>query len=261
MHVLFHAGVYDDGPARVVAVFGGVAHGVAHVLQAALIEQVDYQLQLVHALEIGGFGLVARLDERLEGALDQLGDAAAEDRLLAEQVGFGLFLERGFENAGARAADAARIRQAHAVGAAAHVLMHGEKARDARPAREHLSHAVSGRLRGDHRDVHGVRRLDGVEVYVEAVREHERLAGQQMGKHRLAIDLRLHVVGNQHHDDVGLARRVLHQGDFQPVGFGFLPAAAAVVQPDHHVQARILQVERVGVSLAAVADYAYRLVL
>src|SRR5690554_429179 len=47
MHRLAHAVVDDLGAADVVAVLGGVADRVAHVLDATLIHQVDDQLQLV----------------------------------------------------------------------------------------------------------------------------------------------------------------------------------------------------------------------
>ena len=87
------------GPRDVVAVLGRVGDRVAHVGEAALPDQVDDQLELVQALVVGDLGLVARLDERLEARLDQLGDAAAEHRLLAEEVGLGLLLERRLEHA------------------------------------------------------------------------------------------------------------------------------------------------------------------
>ena len=129
--------------------------------------------------------------------------------MLAEQVGFGLFLEGGFKYAGAGASHAARVCQADVVCLSADVLMHSEQSGDAGAAGEHLPHAVPRRFGGDHGDVHAVGRLYRLEVYVEAVREHERLAGEQVGQDGLAIDLRLDVVGNQHHHDVGLARGVL----------------------------------------------------
>ena len=42
--------------------------------------------------------------------------------------------------------------------------------------------------------------------------------------------------------------------DLQAGGFGLGPALAAGVEADHHVDAGIAQVQRVGVALAAVAD-------
>ena len=79
--------------ARHVAVLGGVADRVAHVGDAALVDQVDDQLHLVQALEVRHLGRVARLDERLVAGADQLGEPAAEHRLLAEEIGLGLLAE------------------------------------------------------------------------------------------------------------------------------------------------------------------------
>ena len=49
-------------------------------------------------LEVGELGLVAGLAEDLEAGLDEGGDAAAEDGLLAEEVGLGLLGEGGLED-------------------------------------------------------------------------------------------------------------------------------------------------------------------
>ena len=75
----------DARAAGVVAVLGGVAHRVAHVVEAAAVHQVDDQLELVQALEVGDLGLVAGLDQRLEARLDERADAAAQHGLLAER--------------------------------------------------------------------------------------------------------------------------------------------------------------------------------
>ena len=65
----------------------------------------------MQALEIGALGLIAGLDQGLEGHLHQGADAAAEDDLLAEEVGLGLLGERGLEDAGAGAADPLGVGQ------------------------------------------------------------------------------------------------------------------------------------------------------
>ena len=95
----------DAGPAGQVAVLGGVGDRVAHAGDALLVHEVDDELQLVEALEVGRLGLVARLDEGLETGLHQLGEPAAEHDLLAEEVGLGLLLEGGLEHAGPGPAD------------------------------------------------------------------------------------------------------------------------------------------------------------
>src|SRR5437667_8804616 len=66
LHFGLRLGGHDARPARVVAVFRRVAHRVPHVVQPALINQVDDQLELVEALEVRDLRLVAGLDQRLE---------------------------------------------------------------------------------------------------------------------------------------------------------------------------------------------------
>src|SRR5262245_6870980 len=65
-HALANALVHDAGAARVVAPLGGVGDRVPHPRKAALVDQVDDQLHLVQALEVGDLGLVAGVHERLE---------------------------------------------------------------------------------------------------------------------------------------------------------------------------------------------------
>ena len=111
LHGLAALGVDDARAADVVAPLGGIGDGVAHVGQAAAIDEIDDQLELVQALEVGALGLIAGLDQRLKAGLDERADAAAEHRLLAEEVGLGLFLVSGFKHSGARAADALEVAE------------------------------------------------------------------------------------------------------------------------------------------------------
>ena len=62
----FTCGVDDPRAGDVVAVLGGVGDRPALLGDAALVHQVDDQLQLVQALEVGDLGLVAGLGEHLE---------------------------------------------------------------------------------------------------------------------------------------------------------------------------------------------------
>src|SRR5580692_1686416 len=56
--------------ASVIAMFGRVADGIAHVVQAPAVHQIHNQLQFMHALEISDLRLVTRLDESFEAGLD-----------------------------------------------------------------------------------------------------------------------------------------------------------------------------------------------
>src|SRR6185503_10559294 len=141
---LLHLGlgpIVDDArPAGVVAVLRGVRDRVAHVGEAALVEQVDDQLHLVHALEVGDLGLIARLDEGLVGRLDQVRDATAEGGLLAEEIGLGLFLERGLDDAGAGAAHPLAVGEGQVARLAGHVLVHRDQRGYAGALGEEVAH-------------------------------------------------------------------------------------------------------------------------
>ena len=157
-HLLAHVLVDHAPAAGVVAELGRVGDRPAHVLEAALVDQVDDQLQLVQALVVGDLGLVARLDERLEAGPDQLRGAAAEHGLLAEEIGLGLLLERRLEDPGAPGADADRVRERELARPAARVLLDGDQRRGAVALGEQPAHDVPGALRRDHDHVVAGRR-------------------------------------------------------------------------------------------------------
>ena len=135
LHGLLDLGGDDARAGDVVAPLGGVGDGVAHVLEAAAVHEVDDELELVEDFEVGELGLVAGFDEGFEACLDEGGGAAAEDGLLAEEVGFGLFGEGGLEDAGAGAADALGVAEGEGEGGAAGVLLDGDEARGRRRLR------------------------------------------------------------------------------------------------------------------------------
>src|SRR5262249_49416088 len=93
----------------IVALLRSVANRVAHITQAATVDEVDDKLHFMKALEVSNFGLVTGSDESLPASLNEFADAAAENRLLAEEVSLGFFGECGFKNAGASAAESLRV--------------------------------------------------------------------------------------------------------------------------------------------------------
>src|SRR3989442_5443218 len=244
----------DSRAACVIAVLGRVADGIAHVAQSAAVDQIDDQLQFVHALEIGDFGLIASLDERVEARLDERADAATEDGLLAEQVGLGLFGEGGFDYAGAGAADSAGVRKRKLLGFAGGILLDGQQARRAAAFDEDFADAVARRFRSNHGHIHSGRGLDRAEANVEAVGEHQHFARREMRLNGIVVEGGLLGVRHKNHDDVspsgGLGRS--HNG--KAIVFSFRARVALFRQADAHVDAAVAQVEGVGVTLRAVTD-------
>ncbi len=99
-------------------------------------------------------------------------------------------------------------------------------------------------------------------MHVEAMREHQRRAVLHVVVQMIAVDVALQFVGGQHHHEVGPFGGL---GDFhhlEACGLGLLGGGRALAQRDRDVlDAGILQVQRVGMALAAIADDADLLAL
>ena len=250
------AGVVGDHPlaAREVAVLGRVGDRVAHPGDALLVHQVDDQLELVQALEVGQPRVVARVDERLVARADQLGDAAAEHCLLAEEVGLRLVLEARLDHAAAGAADALGVGEREVLGRARRVLGDRDQAGHAGALEVLAADEVAGALGGDQRHVDLRRGLDLAVVDREAVAEEQRVAGRDPVGDLLAVDLAVLLVGQQDHHDVAARGGLGDVEHLQPVCLGLLDRARVGAQSYDDADARVLEVLRVGVALRAVPD-------
>ena len=250
------AGLVGDDPlaAREVAVLGRVGDRVAHPGDALLVHQVDDQLELVQALEVRQPRVVAGVDERLVAGADQLGDAAAEHGLLAEQVGLGLVLEGRLDHAAARAADALGVGERELLGGPGGVLGDRDQARHARALEVLAADEVARALGRDQRDVDLRRGLDLAVVDREAVAEQQRVAGRDPVGDLLAVDLAVLLVGQQDHHDVAARGGLGDVEHLEAVGLGLLDRARVGAQAYDDGDARVLEVLRVGVALRAVPD-------
>src|SRR5450830_425360 len=254
LHVLLHGRVDDPRSRDVVAVLGRVGDAPPLLGDPTLVDEVDDELELVQHLEVRDLGLVAGLGQRLEAVLDELGDAAAQDRLLAEQVGLGLLGEGGLDTGRAQATDRLGVGECEWPGATGGVFLDRHQHRDAAAIDVLTTNQVTRTLRCDHRDVDAVGRRDVPEPDVEAVREEQCLAGRQARLDRLGVDRALDRVRHQHHDDVGLGRSLGRSDDAQALVLGLDPRGAPLRQADADVDNRVAQVQRVRMPLTAVAD-------
>ncbi len=78
-------------------------------------------------LEVGHLGGVAGLGEGLEGGADHRVDAAAQDHLLTEEVGFRLVPEGRLDHPGPGAPDSIGVRETEGAGVPRGVVMDGEQ--------------------------------------------------------------------------------------------------------------------------------------
>ena len=225
-----------------------------HPLDPALEDQVDDQLHLVNALVVGHLGRVAGLDERLEPGLDQLGEPAAEHGLLAEEVGLGLLREGRLEDPGASAADAGGVGERDLAGVAGRVLGDRDQRRGAVALLVEPPHDVPGPLRRDHDDVDALGEVDPPVVNREAVGEEHGRAGLEVRGDLVAEERGLRPVGHEHRDDLRALHRVRDVADGEAGLLGVAARGALGLQPDDDLDARVGEVQRVRVPLAAVAD-------
>ena len=259
LHRLAALGVDDARTGDVVAPLRRIGDGVAHVRQAAAIDEIDDELELVQHFEVRALRLIARFDQRFVARLDERADAAAQHRLLAEEIGFGLFLERGLQHSGARAADAFQVAQRERMRLAGRVLVDGDEAGNTAALGEHFAHAMAGSLGRGHAYVDACGGSDGLEVNVEAMREEQQFAGGEIGSNLFVVQPGRGLIRDENHDHVSPLGSFSHSGHFEARLLRLGNGLGIGSQAHLHLHAGVLEVERVGMPLRAVADDGYLL--
>ena len=111
LHCFLHLRANNTRAGHIVAVFGGVGARPALLRQTTLVDEVNNELEFVANLEVGHLRHVPGLGEGLVAVLDEARNAATQDRLLAEEISFGLLGEGRFDDAGASRTNALRVGQ------------------------------------------------------------------------------------------------------------------------------------------------------
>jgi len=138
---------------------------------------------------------------------------------------------------------------------AGRVLRYRDQARNAAAALIFAAHCVAGALWRDHEHVDVGARVQQVEMHVQAMRERQRRAGLQVRTQLFTVQVALAFIRRQDHDHVGPFRRIGRVHDLQPGAFRLGDAGRTGPQPDSELpDAAVLQVQRVSMALAAVAD-------
>ena len=140
--------------------------------------------------------------------------------------------------------------------------MHRDEAGHAAALDELAAHGVAGALRRHHDDVDAGLGLDQAEMHVEAVGKGDRGAVAQVVVDVFAVGVGLQLVGHGDHDQVAPGRGLGDAHDLEALGLGLLGRGRAFAQRhDDVLRARIAQVQRMRVALAAIADDGHLLVL
>ena len=119
------------------------------------------------------------------------------------------------------------------------------------------TNGVTGALGRDHDNVYVLGGLDAAEVNVEAVCESKGLAFGKIGFDALLVELSLLFVVDEDHDEIRVLCSVSGGHNLESSSLCLCPALASLVKTYDNVNARILEVERVSVSLRTVTDDSY----
>ena len=134
------------------------------------------------------------------------------------------------------------------------VLLSADKARNACTFLINTANHVTRTLRSDHDDIDICRRLDIAEVDIEAMSESERIARVQVRSDALLVDLCLLLVGSEDHDKICFLCSISNGHDLEACFFSSLPGLGTFTQTNAHVATRILQIQRMSMTLRAIAD-------
>ena len=198
--------------------------------------------------------IVTRLGQHLVARLHQRTYAAAQNRLLTEQIRLCLRTERGLKNARSCPADCQRVSQRRLQRPAGCILMNRHQTRNTFACLILASHGMSRSLGGDHRNIHILRRHDLIKMNIEAVSEHQHVALLQIRLNILLIHGSLQLVIDQNHDDIRFFCSFSSRIHLKALLLGALPGSASLVKTDDDVTSGLLCIQSMRVSLAAVAD-------
>ena len=90
---------------------------------------------------------------------------------------------------------------------------------------------------------------------VEPVREEQRRARLEIRRNLVLVQSRLRAVRHEEHDELRAAHRLGDGRHREPGLFGGGPRLAALAEADHDVDAGVRHVQRMRVTLAAVAEH------
>ena len=254
LHVLLNLGRNHARARNIVTVLGGVRNRPALLSNTALNHQIHDQLQLVQHLKVRDLRLVPCLSQHLKTVLHQLRGRPAQHSLLTEQVRLGLFSESGLNNARTGSTQRLSIRQGQCQSLTRGVLLNGNKSGNTTACLILAAHRVPRTLRGDHSDIHTLGCGNVAKADIETVREEQRIAGLQVRFDALSVDLSLHLIRGQNHNDICLSGGLGNGRHTQPFSLSLGAGLGALSQANNNLHARITQVQCVGVTLRTVTD-------
>ncbi|KKT34483.1 MAG: hypothetical protein UW24_C0029G0003 [Parcubacteria group bacterium GW2011_GWA2_44_12] len=196
----------------------------------------------METFKIGNLAFIAGLNERFIRFHHKLGNAAAQNNLLAKKIGFGFFFEISFNDARARAADGSSVRTRDVFGFSGCVLMHRHKARNAKSFGVDFAHQMPRAFWRNHPDVNIFWRDNCFIVNVESVCKRERFARRKMRENIVFVYLRLFCIGREQDNNICFFCGICGFLYGEPGGLCFCPCFGSFAKPDDNFYTALLQV-------------------
>src|SRR5262249_33638079 len=217
-------------------------------------DQIDYELDLVQALEIGHFRRIAGLYQRVKPGLYQRRETSAQHRLLAEEIGFSLFFKGRFQDAGAAPAYTRRVSQPNLPRIPRGILMYREQTGNAASLGEFISLQMARGFGRYHEHVDRFRRDDLLIMNGEPMREGQVVTGQKIWSDLFVIDPGSFLVRDQHHHDIAVKGGFGRILNYKAGGLSLCARGTARSETHDAIAARILEIIRVRVPLCSISD-------
>ncbi len=246
--------VHHARTAHHVPVRGRVTDELVHLAKTTLVQQVHDELELVHDFVIRHFRLVSGLHERFEPGNNKFRRTSAQNGLFTEQVCLGFLGEGGLDDAGTCSANAGGVRERQFQCVAGCVLVDRDQAGHPMPLLILAPHETAGTLGRYQHYIEIAARLDLPEVHSEAVSEQQRCAFGDV-IYDGAVEAFLDHIGREKGNNGGVLHsfRGFHHGE--SVGLCLRPAGPIASQTHDHIEAAVLEIQRVSTPLAAIAQY------
>ena len=186
----------------VVAVFGCIGNGITHASKAALIDQINDQLHLVHALIVSIFRIITGLTENFKSDLHKFGDASAQHSLLSEKISLRLFAERCLEKSCTAAADPVTIGKSNIAAVAGVVLIYSIKTGNTAADLILRAYSMSRAFWCNHKNINVGRGDNSLKMDIESVGESKRFSFTQIRENVLFIHVCLFLIIYENHNDI-----------------------------------------------------------
>ena len=239
---------------HIPAVLSRIGDRIPHTAESGLIDQIDDELHLMDALKICISRVIPCFHKGLESCLHQSSNAAAQDSLLTEQIGFRLGLEGRLKKTSSCSADCKAIGKRQVLCLSGIILLDSDQAWGSSSSLIFRPDRVPRSLRRDHGHIDVCRRNDTAIVNIEPVCKHQHVAFLQVRCDVLLVHGCLFLIIDQDHNDICTLCCLRSRVDLKSLLLCLLPGLGTLIEPDDDLASGVSQVQCMCMSLASITD-------